>query len=158
MLYLTCDLTDERIQAQNTLHTEANLIEEQLLRILSPYQGSKVWKISGYGGAITKLKGQLEQYYSDHNYNQPDQPYWLNVHSSYNSLLANLRHRNAALSLDIYLARFDETTGNLTKLCEGQKRRTDFMLAEVKQSLAEARELEEKANKLRSSISVFARR
>ena len=158
MLYLSCDFTEARIQAQNTLHAEANLIEGHLLRILSPYQGSKVWKISGYGGAVAKLKAQLDLYCFHHGYNQPEQPYWLNVHSAYNSLLANLRHRNSALSLEIYLGRFDETTGNLTQLCEGQKRRTDFTLAEVKQALAEAGELEEKARQLRSSISVFARR
>jgi hypothetical protein len=157
MLYLSSDLTEDRIKAQNILHAEANMIEGQLLRILSPYQGAKVWKISGYGGAISKLKGQLEQYCSDHGYNRPGQPYWLNVHSAYNSLIANLRHHNASLSLDIHLGRFNENTGDLTKLHEGQKRRTDFTLEEVKQSLAEAKELEERARQLRSSISVFAR-
>jgi hypothetical protein len=151
-------LTEKQVQDQNTVNAEANIIEGHLLRILSLYQGQKVCKISGYGGVVSKLKAEFERYCSDHGYNQQEQPFWLNLHASYTSLMATLRHPASALKVELYLGRFDDSTGVLTHLSDGSTRRTDYTLKEVEEALATAYKLEEQARKLRSSVSVFARR
>ena len=151
--------TAERINDQNTLNGVANEIEGHLLRILSPYQGLKVRKVSGHGGYVAKLQTELNCYCEDHGYNQPGQPYWLNVYASYTTLLATVRdNTNTAKPVEMYLGGFDDQTGILKQLCEGTKRRTDYTLAEVEEALAKASKLEEEARQLRSSVSAITRR
>ena len=152
-------LTEDRIKDQNAIHGEANVIEGHLLRILSPWQGLKVRKISGHGGYVAKLQTELDRYCSDHGYNVEGGRYWLNVYASYTSLIARLRDASSTASpVELYVGRFDDKTGILTALGDGTERRTDYTLGEVEQALAAAYQLEEQARQLRSSVSVFARR
>jgi hypothetical protein len=151
--------TAQQITDQNTINGLANEIEGQLQRILSPYQGLKVRKVSGHGGYVAKLQAELDRYCSDHGYNVQGQPYWLNVYASYTSLIARVSHRGTtAKSVEVYLGRFNDETGILTSLTEGTKRRTDYTLAEVEEALAKAYQLEDEARALRSSVSDLTRR
>lgn len=151
--------TAQQITDQNNINGLANEIEGHLLRILSPYQGLKVRKVSGHGGYVAKLQAELDRYCSDHGYNVQGQPCWLNIYASYTTLLATVRnHTNRCKPTDMYLGRFNDETGILTHLGEGGKRRTDYTLAEVEQALTKATELEEQARQLRSSVSDFTRR
>ena len=151
--------TAERIKDQNDLNAEANLIQGHLIRILSPYQGLKVRKISGSGGYVAKLQAEFQRYWTDHGYNQIGQPYWLNVYASYTSLIATVSdHSTTARSVEMYLGRFNDETGILTGLCESTKRRTDYTLSEVEGALAKASKLEDEARALRSSVSDLTRR
>jgi hypothetical protein len=150
-------LTNDRIIAQNTINALANEVEGHLLRILSPYQGFKVRKISGHGGYVTKLQAEFDRYCADHSYNAQDQPYWLNTYASYTSLVAKLRCVPSVLNVELHLGRFDDKTGILIGLSEGVKRRIDYTLEEVQQANITASQLEEQARRLRSSVAVFAR-
>ena len=151
--------TAERIKDQNTLNGVANEIEGHLIRILSPYQGLKVRKVSGHGGYVAKLQAEFQRYRIGHGYNQPGQPYWLNVYASYTTLLATVRdNTTTAKPVEMYLGGFDDQTGILKQLCEGTKRRTDYTLAEVEEALAKASRLEDEARQLRSSVSDLTRR
>ena len=151
--------TAEQIKDQNTINGLANEIEGHLLRILSPYQGLKVRKISGYGGYVAKLQAEFNRYCSDNGYNVQGQPYWLNIYASYTSLIATVKdHTTTARPVEMYLGRFNDETGTLTSLSECTKRRTDYTLSEVEEALANASRLEEEARALRSSVSDLTRR
>ena len=151
--------TAQQITDQNNINGLANEIEGHLLRILSPYQGFKVRKVSGHGGYVAKLQAEFDRYCSDHGYNVEGQPYWLNIYASYTTLLATVRdHTNRCKPTDMYLGRFSDETGILTGLCESAKRRTDYTLIEVQEALARASQLEEQARQLRSSVSDFTNR
>ena len=150
--------TAEKIKDQNTLNGVANEIEGHLLRILSPYQGLKVRKVSGNGGYVSKLQAEFQRYWVEHGYNQPGQPYWLNVWASHTTLMATVRdNTNTAKPVEMYLGKFDDQTGILKQLWEGTKRRTDYTLAEVEEALAKASRLEDEARQLRSSVSALTR-
>ena len=150
--------TAERIKDQNSLNAEANLIQGHLIRILSPYQGLKVRKISGHGGYVAKLQAEFQRYWIGHGYNQPGQPYWLNVYASYTSLIATVRdNTSTAKPVEMYLGRFNDQTGVMTHLSECSDRRTDYSLSEVEEALAKASQLEEQARQLRSSVSAITR-
>jgi hypothetical protein len=151
-------ITNDRIIAQNTLNGVANEIEGHLLRILNPYQGLKVRKVSGNGGYVAKLQAEFNRYCADHGYNVQGKPYWLNIYASYTSLIATVRdNTTTAKPVEMYLGRFDDKTGILIGLSEGGKRRTDYTLIEVEEALAKASRLEDEARQLRSSVSIFIR-
>jgi hypothetical protein len=155
--------TAQQITDQNAINGLANEIEGHLLRILSPYQGLKVRKVSGHGGYVAKLQAEFDRYCADHGYNiagyTQGQPYWLNIHASYTTLLAQVtNHSTTVKGVVIYLGGFDDQTGILTSLSEGTKRRTDYTLAEVEEALAKASKLEDEAHALRSSVSDLTRR
>jgi hypothetical protein len=59
------------------------------------------------------------------------------------------------LSADVYLARFNDQTGVMTRLLECYKRRVDYTLEEIQYKVKTANNLEEDARELRSSISDF---
>lgn len=149
-------LTEETINDRNTVNREANMIEGHLLRMLSPYQGQKVRKISGHGGNVAKLQAEFDRYCSDHGYNQQGQPFWLTLHGSYTSIIATLRDTSRSINVEIYLGRFDDQTGILTHLGDGFKRRTDYTLQKVEHAFMMARSLEDQARELRSSVREFA--
>ena len=150
--------TAQQITDQNTINGLANEIEGHLLRVLSPWQGLKVRKVSGHGGYVAKLQAELDRYCSDHGYNVQGQPVWLNVYATYSTLLARVSDRSAARPVEIYLGGFDDQTGILTRLNEGVKRRTDYTLTEVEEALARASQLEDEARALRSSVSDLTQR
>ena len=151
--------TAERIKDQNSINGLAHEIEGHLLRVLSPYQGLKVRKISGYGGYVAKVQAEFDRYCSDHGYNVQGGDYWLNIYASYTSLIAKVSdHTSAARPVEMYLGGFDDQTGILTRLNDGTKRRTDYTLSEVEGALAKASKLEDEARALRSSVSDLTRR
>jgi hypothetical protein len=148
-------LTESRIQDRNAINTAANEIQGHMLRLLSPWGGLKIRKISGYGGNVAKLQAEFDRYCQDHGYNQPGQPLWVNMHASYTSLIVTIRDDTRAISTEVYVGQFNDETGILTRLGEGEKRRTDYTLAEVEQALALAQVLEAEARELRSNYRNF---
>jgi hypothetical protein len=151
-------LTESRIQDRNAINTAANEIQGHMLRLLSPWQGKKIRKISGNGGNVAKLQEEFDRYCLDHGYNQAGQPLWVNMSASYTSLLVTIRDTARATNTELYVARFDNETGILTALGNGDKRRTDYTLAEVEQALIRAQELEAEARELRRVVDPFIRR
>jgi hypothetical protein len=149
-------LSETRVQDQNAINAMANEVEGHLLRMLSPYQGLKIRKISGHGGNVAKLQAEFNRYCQDHGYNQPEQPWWLCLTGTYTSLVATLRMTSTRPMVEeLYVGRFNDETGILTHLSEGHQRRTDYTLAEVKQGLANAEQLEDQARALRSTYRLF---
>jgi hypothetical protein len=148
-------LSETRIQDQNAINATANEVEGHLLRLLSPWQGLKVRKISGHGGNVAKLQAEFDRYCQDHGYNQPGQHLWVNLAASYTSLKLTIRDNTRPISTKVYVGRLNDETGILTHLSEGEKRRTDYTLAEVEQALAKAQELETEAWTLRSNYRNF---
>jgi hypothetical protein len=83
----------------------------------------------------------------------------LNVYASYTSLIATVRdNASTANSVEMYLGRFNDQTGVMTRFRETAiDRRTDYTLAEIEEALARASKLEEEARELRSSVSAITR-
>ena len=151
-------LTESRIQDRNAINTAANEIQWHMLRLLSPWQGLKIRKISGHGGNVAKLQAEFDRYCQDHGYNQPGQPWHLCLTGTYTSLVATLRNHPRAMKEELYVARFNDETGIMTHLSEGHQRRTDYTLAEVEQALNRAQVLEAEARELRRVVNLFINR
>ena len=150
-------LTESRIQDRNAINTAANEIQGHLLRLLSPWQGKKIRKISGHGGNVAKLQAEFDRYCQDHGYNQAGQHLWVCMTAS-TGLIVTIRDTARPISTELYVARFDNETGILTHLGEGEKRRTDYTLAEVEQAKYRAQVLEAEARELRRVVNLFIRR
>ena len=148
-------ITPARATAQNEINAIANEIEGHLVRLLSDWQQKKAVKVSGHGGFVQKLKAQLEDYNASHGYNVQDGDLWLNVYTSYTSVIANVRNTKTAQKVEIYLARFDDETGVLTQVHECLQRRTDYTAESVNAAFAEAHQLEQQARELLSTVSDF---
>ena len=157
--------TLEQIQARNQFNALCNLTEGHLVRLLSDWQDQKVWKTSGHGGAVAKLKKQFDQYCQQNGYNQQGKPFLCLV-GRYGALNVFIRatcrvtaqdyaENPVTLSADVYLARFNDQTGVMTRLLECYKRRVDYTLEELKEKAERAYALEAEAQELRSSISDF---
>jgi hypothetical protein len=151
-------LTESRIQDRNAINTAANEIQGHMLRLLSPWQGKKIRKISGHGGNVAKLQAEFDRYCQDHGYNQAGQHLWVCMTASYTGLIVTIRDTARPISTELYVARFDGETGIMTALGDGDKRRTDYTLAEVEQALNRAQVLEAEARKLRHVVNLFIRR
>ena len=151
-------LTESRIQDRNAINTAANEIQGHMLRLLSPWQGKKIRKISGHGGNVAKLQAEFDRYCQDHGYNQAGQHLWVCMTASYTSLIVTTRDTARPISTELYVARFDYETGILTALGDGDKRRTDYTLAEVEQALNRAQVLEAEARELRHVVNLFIKR
>ena len=151
-------LTESRIQDRNAINTAANEIQGHMLRLLSPWQGKKIRKISGHGGNVAKLQAEFDRYCQDHGYNQAGQHLWVCMTASYTSLIVTIRDTARPISTELYVARFDDETGILTALGDGDKRRTDYTLAEVEQALNRAPVLEAEARELRRVVNLFIKR
>tara|TARA_R100000951_G_scaffold108852_2_gene105358 strand:- start:1635 stop:2111 length:477 start_codon:yes stop_codon:yes gene_type:complete len=154
--------TLEQVQARNQFNAFCNLTEGHLVRLLNDWQDQKVWKVSGHGGAVAKLKKQFDQYCQQNGYNQQGKPF-LSLVGRYGALNVFIRATcypggegtPINLSADIYLARFNDQTGVMTRLLECYKRRVDYTLEELKEKAERAYALEAEARELRSSISDF---
>jgi hypothetical protein len=95
-------LTESRIQDRNAINTAANEIQGHMLRLLSPWQGLKIRKISGRGGNVAKLQAEFDRYCQDHGYNQPGQHLWVNLAASYTSLKITIRDNTRPISFEVY--------------------------------------------------------
>jgi hypothetical protein len=154
--------TTEQVQARNQFNALCNLTEGHLVRLLNDWQDQKVWKVSGHGGAVSKLSKQFEQYCQQNGYNQQGKPFLCLV-GRYGALNVFIRATcypggegtPINLSADVYLARFDDQTGIMTRLLECYKRRVDYTLEEIQAKAKRAYQLEAEARELRSSISDF---
>jgi len=154
--------TLEQVQARNQFNAFCNLAEGHLVRLLDDWQDQKVWKTSGHGGAVAKLQKQFDQYCEQNGYNLQGKPF-LALVGRYGALNVFIRATcypggegtPINLSADVYLARFNDQTGIMTRLLECYKRRVDYTLEEIQYKIATANRLEEDARKLRSSISDF---
>ena len=158
-------VSTEQVQARNQFNALCNLAEGHLIRLLNDWQDQKVWCISGNGGAVNKLKKQFNEYCRQKGYNEQGKPF-LCLTGRYGGLNVFIRATcypggegsPVNLSADIYLARFDDKTGVMTRLFECVQRRTDYSPAEIKEKSEQANDLEDQARKLRATISDFTRR
>ena len=107
---------------------------------------------------MAKLQAEFDRYCQDHGYNQAGQHLWVCMTASYTSLIVTIRDTARPISTELYVARFDNETGILTHLGEGEKRRTDYTLAEVMQAKYRAHVLEAEARELRRVVNLFIRR
>ena len=156
-------INESTIKSRNEFNLVCNEIEGHLVRLLSDWQQKKAVKVSGHGGFVQKLKAQLDDYNASHGYNVQGGDLglniggdlWLNVYTSYTSVLATVRNIKTGSKVEIYLARFDDATGVLTQIHECQKRRTDYTLEEVQSTFKKAKDLEQQARDLLSSVYDF---
>ena len=146
-------ITRTAVNCRNIVNHKANEVEGHLLRILSPYQGKKVWKTSGYGGLIAKLQKEIKAYEDNHNISYP----WrLIVRSDVSWITAELSYfvQEAGYTKEtLYLGKRDDN-GTLLELGECRKR-PQFIYEEVIEAEQKAYELERQAWKLQSSIACF---
>jgi len=156
-------ISETRINAQNKINARANEVEGHLIRILSEWQGIKACKVSGYGGFVQKLKLQLREYEQSHGYNVPDSTdceygseWWLNCYPRHTTIMASLRDRKTSQTVELYLARFDDSSGLLTSVFNYTKRKTDYTVESVANNIKKATELEEQARQLRSQVRDFS--
>ena len=152
MAYATC----ERVDARNAFNATCNEIEGHLLRILSEWQGRKIWKSSGYGGLTAKFEPVLRSYQTSHGYNLTADSchIWISIRVQYNQITAFVRDTRAALSADLYLGRVNDS-GEVVSLSECRERKTDYTLESVIRTREKAYALECEARDLRSSIADF---
>jgi hypothetical protein len=152
-------VTAESVSARNAFNGLANETEGHLIRLLSQWQGRKVWKVSGHGGLTTGFSAAFDQYCASHAVNQKlanDKagPVWLSLFCQHGLMAASLRHLPSALKADLYLGRTDDA-GILVGLCECQKRCTGYSVEGVNSAHREAYRLECAARELRSSVRDF---
>ena len=146
-------INQSTIDARNAVNRQADMIEGHLIRILSPYQGKKIWKMSGYGGLVAKLEKELDAYRVMHNV---EHPWRLIVRSDVSWLTAELSlwTQEAGYTKEtLYLGKRDDS-GILTELGECKKRQI-YDLEEVRLTESMAHDLEVQAMQLRSTISCF---
>ena len=152
MAYATC----ERVDARNAFNATCNEIEAHLLRILSEWQGRKIWKTSGYGDLTAKFAPVIRDYEASHGYNQKGDGcrIWISIRVQYNQIIAFVRDTDAALSADLYLGRVNDS-GEVSSLSECRQRKTDYTLEGVIRTREKAYALECQARDLRRSIADF---
>jgi len=141
------------VNCRNIVSLKANVVEGLLIRILSPYQGKKVWKTSGYGGLIAKLQKEIEAYENNHNISHP----WrLIIRSEVSWITAELSYFVQEVGYTketLYLGKRDDN-GTLIELGECRKR-PQFTYENVIAIEQKAYELEKQAREMRSSIACF---
>lgn len=155
MAYATC----ERVDARNAFNATCNEIEGHLLRILSEWDGRKIWKTSGYGGLTAKFEPVLRSYQTSHGYNLTAEGcrIWVNVRVQHGTqIVAFVRDTHQALSAEMYLGRTTEA-GEVSSLNECRQRKTDYTLEGVVRTREKAYALECQARDLRRSIADFDR-
>ena len=155
MTYATC----ESVDARNAFNLTCNEIEGHLLRLLSEWQGRKIWKTSGYGDLTAKFEPVLRSYQTSHGYNLTADScrIWVNVRVQHGTqIIAFVRDTRAALSADLYLGRVNDS-GEVLSLSECRERKTDYTLEGVVRTREKAYALECQARDLRRSIADFDR-
>ena len=155
MAYATC----ERVDARNAFNATCNEIEGHLIRILSEWQGRKIWKTSGYGGLTAKFEPVLRSYDESHGYNLVADSchIYINVRVQHGTqIVAFVRDTHSALSADLYLGRTTEA-GEVLSINECRQRKTDYTLEGVISAREKAYALECEARELRLSIAEFDR-
>jgi hypothetical protein len=144
----------QRIQEQNALHNCINKLEIDLAVLMLPWLNHKVATIKG--DKVAKLAKQFESFALSHGCNQPGADIWLSFYIRYHSLILSVRNTKASLGAEVYVGRCSDE-GILTELKPHIPLKTNYTLEEVKSAFSNARELEDKARNLLSSVSVFRR-
>ena len=154
MAYATC----ERVDARNAFNATCNEIEGHLIRILSEWQGRKIWKTSGYGGLTAKFEPVLRAYEESHGYNlvADECRIYINVRVQYNRVTAFVRDTRTALSAELSLGRVNDS-GEVASVDEVYQSKTDYTLEGVISAREKAYALECEARELRLSIAEFDR-
>lgn len=147
-------LSLKRVQNQNALHNCANKLELDLAVVMTPWLNHKIETIKG--DKVAKLNDQFEAFSLSHGCNQPGADIWLNFYIRYHSLVLSVRNIKDSLSLELYIGRCNDER-ILTELKPHKPLRTDYTLEEVESAFSNARQLEDKARNLLSSVSVFRR-
>ena len=127
-----------------------------MCRILSKWQEQKVWKISGHGGPVAKLKKVLDDYTKSHNYNNQGNAWvtFCRPVSSFTVVVKMYPKQGPTLSRDLRIGHISNE-GIFTELYDCFKRRTDYTLEEVHSAFKKARALEQQARDLRSTVYDF---
>lgn len=152
------------IDARNTLNQKADLLEADFVDLMAGFHKQKVWKISGWGGMTAKLAKTVKALEDQHGIGKR---FTLIIRSEVTSVWAELKYRYDRypdgrcqyIEECFRIGRRDES-GILTELESGltyPEGRKQYKLAEVQSAIAEARKLEDQAQALRSSVSVFNR-
>ena len=154
--YLFMTISESTIKNRNEFNLICNEIEGHIHRILSEWQQQKVWKISGYGGPVAKLKKVLDDYVESHNYNIQGNA-WVVFCRPVGSFTVNVKtyhNQGPVLSKDLRIGHVNDE-GVLTQLYDCFKRRTDYTLEEVQSTFKKAKDLEQQARDLLSSVYDF---
>lgn len=144
------------IKNRNEFNLVCNEIEGHIYRILSEWQQQKVWKISGYGGPVAKLKKVLDDYVESHNYNIRGNAWvtFCRPVSSFTVVLKTYPEQGPTLSRDLRIGHVNDE-GVLIELYDCFKRRTDYTLEEVQSAFKKARDLEQQSRDLLNSVYDF---
>ena len=169
---MTIDQTT--IDARNCLNRKADQLESDLLELMAGFHNQKVWKISGWGGMTAKLAKAVKSLEDQHGFSETrteaklvGNRFTLIIRSEVTSVWAELKYRYDRYpdgvcnycSESFRIGRRDDS-GVLTELESGltyPEGRKQYKLAEVQSAITEARKLEDQAQALRSSVSVFNR-
>ena len=150
-------ISESTIKNRNEFNLICNEIEGHILRILSEWQQQKVWKISGYGGPVSKLQKVLDDYVKSHNYNIRGNA-WVTFSRPVSSFTASVRFypndSSPTLSRDLRIDHVNDE-GVLIELYDCFKRRTDYTLEEVQSTFKKAKHLEQQPRDLLSSVYDF---
>ena len=155
-IYLFVTISESTIKNRNEFNLICNEIEGHIYWILSEWEEQKVWKISGHGGPVAKLKKVLDDYAKSHNYNIRGNV-WVTFSRPVSSFTVSVRmysEQGPQLSRDLRIGHVNDE-GVLAELYACFKRRTDYTLEEVQGAFKRARDLEQQARDLRSTVYDF---
>lgn len=123
-----------RIENRNNCNYFSNCISRDLNELFTPFLNKKVRKISGYGGWLKSIKKLIEPWQKKQivGFNEIDK---IMIYASYTSLICRVQTWDQVskkyCSNEIYFGRFDDSTGELTKLAEPTKYRIDLTAEEL---------------------------
>lgn len=123
-----------RIENRNTCNYYSNCISRDLNKLFTPFLTKKVRKISGYGGWLKSIEKLIESCKENHKlyFDKCDK---IMIYGSYTSLICRVQTWDQVskkyCSNEIYFGRFDDSTGELTKLAEPTKYRIDLTVEEL---------------------------
>ena len=155
------NITQESINARNTLNTKADQIESVLLHLMPEFLHKKVWKTSGSGGQSAAFAKAVQQCCSDNRIGGPESRYSLILRSDVTGIWAELVFRaDMGCVRETFRIGTRDDQGVLKELETGltyPEGRPQFELEAVKGKFRKAHELEREARLLRNEIMVFSR-
>lgn len=151
--------TELAVETRNRTNAKAMAIQAQVIALLTPYVGKKVRKVSGHGGWVAALQPQLDALYESLRAEGVNA--WLACDCSWLRLEVKASYPISSQGVqyvraEIYAGKVD-AQGVLVDVSEPVELRTDYTLAWVEQTQAEAYRLESEARTLRSALAAFDR-
>jgi hypothetical protein len=158
------NVSADTIKVRNQFNALLNRVESDLFDIIKDWTEKKVWKTSGHGGAVSQLEKAFALYCQSQGFNQDRTPF-ICLTGRYGSLNLFVRAtcypggegKPQNLSTDLYLGRFDDSTGKLTRQFDTEERRTNYTLDEINSRFAKISELEERLSEVKRSVRHFTR-